>query len=325
MRWLLLATCVACSIDQSGLWVADAGPSPDVASDAVTKDASQDVVLEVRPMDAPPDVPPACNLTKPFGAAVNLGNGVNTGQAEIHPSLTSDELTIFFARDPGGSQPALWYATRSTTSQAFGTAVQATSTLPAVGAPDDTSPSVLDGLLTLYFESTRYPNGHAHIYAATGSGTPNGWSTAIELSLNINPDDFKSSVTPFWSAAAPELWLANDQFGTFDIYVSAGGTAAMTPVSAVNSAAQELHPTLTSDGLTLFFGRSDAGNKYQVWVAARTSLSSVMGAPQQVAELYVNGSDTLPGWVSVDGCRMYFTSNRPGSMNADIWMATRGS
>ena len=61
-----------------------------------------------------------------FGVAVNLGAGVNTALHEFAPDASADGLTILFQRrnDAGGlGSDDLWMATRASTSESFGPAV----------------------------------------------------------------------------------------------------------------------------------------------------------------------------------------------------------
>jgi hypothetical protein len=52
----------------------------------------------------------------------------------------------------------------------------------------------------------------------------------------------------------------------------------------------------------------------------RTSLDTQFGTARSVTELNSADAD-VPGWLSKDGCRLYFASDREG--NADIFVATR--
>jgi hypothetical protein len=47
------------------------------------------------------------------------------------------------------------------------------------------------------------------------------------------------------------------------------------------------------------------------------------GEPTNVAEVNLDDFE-FPEWISEDGCRLYFTSRRPGgSGNWDMWIASR--
>jgi Tol biopolymer transport system component len=52
-------------------------------------------------------------------------------------------------------------------------------------------------------------------------------------------------------------------------------------------------------------------------------VSALFGTPTQLTAFDSGASQNAPGWISADGCRMYFTTDRSGG--GDIYMATRGS
>ena len=62
---------------------------------------------------------------------------------------------------------------------------------------------------------------------------------------------------------------------------------------------------------------------FHVFRSTRASTAMPFVNPVQVTGFDFGDSNDTPGWLSPDGCRMYFTSDRSG--NSDIWMGTRGS
>jgi hypothetical protein len=58
-------------------------------------------------------------------------------------------------------------------------------------------------------------------------------------------------------------------------------------------------------------------------VSHRANTSDAWGTPAQVLPLD-STLDEEPSWLSNDGCRLYLSSNRPGSIGSqNIWMATK--
>jgi Tol biopolymer transport system component len=49
------------------------------------------------------------------------------------------------------------------------------------------------------------------------------------------------------------------------------------------------------------------------------------GRRPPVSELNLAGAIQGPGWVSSDGCVLYFASDRAGSTNLDLYVAQRGN
>jgi Tol biopolymer transport system component len=97
----------------------------------------------------------------------------------------------------------------------------------------------------------------------------------------------------------------------------------------INSAQQENTPSLSSDGLSLYFssnrqcGAGDTTLDMNLWVGRR----SAPGMPWQVECLAINLDgyiDSAPD-LSPDGHWLYFASDRPGSsgIQRDIWVSRR--
>jgi hypothetical protein len=80
-------------------------------------------------------------------------------------------------------------------------------------------------------------------------------------------------------------------------------------------------PVLSADGLTLYFASERAAHGghggLDIWVATRASDKDPFGPGSLVEELATPGAD-YPGFLSTDGCRLYF--RRPSA----ILVATRG-
>jgi len=310
----------ACALDESGEATPDAetdGPSNDVFVADVVEEADAtpaDVVEEEA-------APPACKPDAPFANATNLG-AINTPAGETSPSLTNDELTIFFQRAPDTTHSSLFYAQRASKTAPFGPAHPVTTISSA--ATYDVSPYVVDGMSALYFGSNRAQGGHVDLFQATGNGQPDGWSNPKPLTtLNETGTD---TYDPF-IASTGAIWLSSDRNGNdSDLYVTANVSTAPTAYTTLNTAYNELFPVLSSDALTVFFARTDSQPRFHVFSATRASTSQVFTSPQQVSDFDSGNSDNAPGWLSVDGCRMYLVSDRPGGQGSfDLWIATRGN
>jgi len=81
-------------------------------------------------------------------------------------------------------------------------------------------------------------------------------------------------------------------------------------------------PSITSDGLLLYFSAT-VGSVVSIYEAARASTASaVFGSVEPVSELETAGRDGTP-FVSLDGQRIYFYSNRQDAADLDLWLAAR--
>lgn len=311
----VLLAC-GCGLDEAGL-AGDAGVD---AAEAGAKDVT---VIDVTPKDAADEdaPPPECNPDAPFGGFVDLGTDVDTSAFESSPFLTSDELTIFYARDVGGGRLALFYSVRDATPDPFGPGTKITTI--SSNATYDTAPIVDDGLTQMFFSSAGRPAGqHYHLYVATGDGTPNGWSKVTALTALESPEPHADM--HLWIAGTTnELWFVSDRTGVRALYTSPDVKTFPTLDTWLLSTVPQSRPLLTADALTLYYGQADAGGVFHVFRSTRASTATPFVNPVQVTDFDSGDANDTPGWLSPDGCRMYFTSDRSG--NSDIWMGTRGS
>jgi Tol biopolymer transport system component len=105
-----------------------------------------------------------------------------------------------------------------------------------------------------------------------------------------------------------------------------------TPIalSDVNTASRDRGPSLSSDGLTLFFCTDRAGD-FDLWTVTRSSLTGPWSAASKIQDINTPGDEVFPS-LSADGLSLFFAdqfaiaSSRPGNMGqADIWMSTRAN
>jgi Tol biopolymer transport system component len=273
--------------------------------------------------DAPPDAPPEvrCDPSQPFGEVIPVP-GVNTDEWDGNPALSPDELTMYFAsirQSPGTANGDLYVATRSSRDEAFGPA--AAMTALNTGS-DERGVSVTPDGLTLYFHSSR--SAYYDLWLSARANTAAPFDAPVALAA-LNTSDVETS--PMIAANGQTLYFERTPpEGSTAIWKSTlGGTgfAAPTMVTELNSASA-FNPLISGDGLQMYFA-SDRPPSLgtDIWVASRASAEDPFGTPTNVAELNTNANDR-PGWISPDGCRMYFWSSRSGGSGSfDIWQATR--
>jgi Tol biopolymer transport system component len=100
----------------------------------------------------------------------------------------------------------------------------------------------------------------------------------------------------------------------------------MGPV--INSNANEQHPFLSKDGLSLFFGSNRQGTAGQIdiWVSERESLDSPWGTPRNLGSNINSNADDFAAYLSPDEHRLYFHSARitpSSSGGVDLYVARR--
>ena len=140
------------------------------------------------------------------------------------------------------------------------------------------------------------------------------------------------------SADGLELYFISPQpggpgdFELFDIYVATRSDVDANwsePVNlglTVNSANNDSGPSISSDGLLLYFSstRSGGHGDDDLWVTTRTAISEPWGSPVNLGSTVNSSAWDFDPSISSDGLELYFTSNRAGSYGfVDIWVTTR--
>jgi Tol biopolymer transport system component len=275
-------------------------------------------------MDAPAMTPDTaagrCDPNKPFGD-IKPVPGVNTTSFDENPSLSPDELTIYFAsnRKNGGADGNIYVATRANRDDAFGAAAEVTAV--NTGA-DERGPSISSDGLSLYFHSSQ-TNGY-DLYVSTRANTAAAFGAPVTLAA-LNTADIEES--PNITSNGKTLYFDRSSGTTSSLWRStlgATGFGAPSMVTELDTAAA-FTSAVRADDLKIYFAsdRNATQGSNDIWAASRASTSDPFGAPTNVTEIN-SANDDRPGWISPDDCRLYFWSARPGGTgNYDLWQATR--
>lgn len=248
--------------------------------------------------------------------------GLNTAGSEFGPAVTGDGLEVVFhsGRAGGMGSDDLWRATRADLASPFGPVVNVTgiNTAQAEGGAA-VSP---DGL-TLYFSSNRSGGvGQDDIWRATRV------DRASPFGAPVNVAAVNSTAREYGPAISPDgltLFVKSNRaggLGGLDVWVAtrpdtSSSFAMAVNFAQINSTADEGRASITSDGLTVFFGALG-----DIWVITRTSIAAPWSAATRVDLVSSASSDYDPS-ISPAGDRLYFTSSRPGTGNDDLWTAVR--
>jgi len=115
--------------------------------------------------------------------------------------------------------------------------------------------------------------------------------------------------------------------------VAAGGSVDPAPQFSEPTLVAELasdgdesdNPTLTADLLEIYFSseREGGAGKVDVWTARRASVDEPFGAPEPVAAINSEQTETSPA-VSLDGRELWLGTERDGGLGEqDIWLSRR--
>jgi hypothetical protein len=179
---------------------------------------------------------------------------------------------------------------------------------------------------------------------ATPSQADENWmlSTAEPLASPINlPNTFSGA--PCLAADGRTLYFSSDRpggYGKWDLWMAERSSPDGEwgePVNLgpeVNTAAAEVMPSISADGLTLFFGdgnpfswraRNGTTDDYQVLMTTRVTLQSPWSKPVElgppVGSRYIDDYPHL----TADSLSLYFTSSRPDSFGLNVAQRTSTS
>lgn len=187
-----------------------------------------------------------------------------------------------------------------------------------------------DGL-TLHWVS--YASGNWEIYSATRPTRTAPWSAPnIETLLN----DPAVENEPHLAADGLSLYFGSMRTGgagSFDILVStrASTSAPWSPptfVTEVNSSAADSSPSITEDGLELYFLTTGWGAPFApqnaIFVATRTTTSVPFSPPTLVAPLSTPNTHRDVE-VAPDGLSVTYTEYDSVARRNNVWIATRTS
>jgi len=269
---------------------------------------------------------------------VNLGSTINTTFNEQGPTLSNDELSLYFGSDrPGGIGGFdVWVSQRACKECAWETPLNLG---PAVNTTsDETGPGLsIDGHL-LFFRSTR-PGGAGlgDIFLSKRANPKDdfGWGAPVALGPGVNTAAAEAGAEFLQSA---EDGAANLYFnrapprGTADLYAAAITRDGETRGPAVliselsDPIATDQGPTLRSDGREVFFFSTRPGGVggADLWTSTRHSVHDPWTPPVNVgAPLNSTAAEQQPS-LSSGGLTLLFASSRAGGFGGtDIWMSTR--
>jgi len=279
-----------------------------------------------------------------FGEPTNLGAPVNSPGAEMGPTISVDGLELYFEFSPPMLNTwNLWIATRPTQQDDWEEPVLLGPEINS--SSEDGIPQISPDGLELYFYSKR-PSGHGgcDIWVTRRSTLSDPWGPAVNLGPPVNSGAHELSATI--TADGLEFVFARTYSGASgaDLFSTTRATRDdpwATPVKlgpTINSSASESSPSISADGLILFFSSHPNGpyppggcGGTDIWVAKRPTRNDPWGPPWNpgppLNTAYWENCPSILG----DGRWLYFSdfmrsslgqSPKPGGHGGrDIWQA----
>lgn len=97
-----------------------------------------------------------------------------------------------------------------------------------------------------------------------------------------------------------------------------------TNMGSVNSPRYDYDPTISSDGLELYFMSSRDGGQFDIYVSTRASTDDDWGDPVNLGPNVNSAGDEYFPRLSPNGLELYFDSNRAGGQGSwDAWVSRR--
>ncbi len=264
-----------------------------------------------------------------FGRPTNLGPTINTSSGDAFDCFSADGLEMYFdSGRPGGRGGFdLWVARRPTTDDDWGAPENLGS--PVNTGDHDVYANISADGLELYF--SRGERGD--IWLTTRATTDDDWGNPVNLGPVVNTSGREHS--PAISTDGLELYFTARNraggYGSDDIWVTRRATKNdpwESPVNlgaVVNTSASEAAPSLTADGLMLFFSE-DKGQRLRpggdggldMWLTRRASVSEPWETPVNLGPIVNTASLDAGPRISPDGFTLQFTSERPGGFGG-VW------
>ena len=190
---------------------------------------------------------------------------------------------------------------------------------------DDDDPSFTEDGLELYFNSERNPGTFGDIYVSTREQGTDSWGPpAYVAELNTVAHETNVVVSP----KGVDIWFSRDTAGTtYEIWTSTRADRADpwgTPerVVELNSSNSTFPCAVNEDALTMVY--STGASAQSLWFATRPGVGAAWATQGQISELNDAGINK-EAWLSPDGLRIYFGSDRGMAPTFDIYQSRRES
>jgi OmpA-OmpF porin, OOP family len=260
-----------------------------------------------------------------FAPAQNLGPIVNSPKEEGGPTVSADETELFFTSGRNG-QEDLFVSMRPDKKSPWGEPANlGDSVNDSIG--DDFSLRLAMNGQALYFASNRAGGfGAGDLYVTTREKPAQVWGRATNLGPVLNTAAFEAFPTP--SADGNTLYF--NRSTTFDsqdsdIWVTSRSdahspwAAPQRLVMPVNESRAEFSPSISTDGLSLYFASDRDGNlgSIDIWVSTRKRAVDAWGLPRNLGtNVNAAGAMTLAPFVTADNRALYFMSARQDTSSA---------
>jgi len=171
------------------------------------------------------------------------------------------------------------------------------------------------------------------VLLACGSKTKADFTFGTPQKLGPTVNSSRLETEPSISSDGLELYFDSSRsggYGNWDLWVSTRETTEddwNRPVnlgSKVNTSSYDLAPSISADGLSLYFNSNRSGS-WHTWITTRAAKDQPWETPMRLGPP-VNVAGMNVAYISPDGLELYIGSERPGGYgNVDLWVSTRAT
>jgi hypothetical protein len=185
-------------------------------------------------------------------------------------------------------------------------------------------PTLSQDLLEIYFRSTRPGgSGDSDIWTSTRSALFAPWSTPMPVTeLNSM---FEETV-PRLTRDGLGIYVTSSRTGIQEPWFATRATrgAPWSALQLVGIGQAGVSVDATNTVMIISAGRIEGFGGADLYQLTRASIADAWSAPVQLVELATVYNDTTP-WLSADGLVLYFSSDRPGVGERDLYRTRRDS
>jgi Tol biopolymer transport system component len=316
--WFVASAASGCSIDQRFLGSlaapqGEAGTMPDVFVQAFDRPVDGSVDAPVDGVTDSQDAPAGeagygPEVWVPFGTPRLHPALLNAVASQADPTLTADELELYFSSNPNTDWD-IWLVQRASGTDLWGTPARVDELSST--SLDETPEVSADGL-TIYFASERpggVPPGRRLWVARRGKRT-DAWLPPEPLTDFTTGGDQDTS--PTLQRDQLMMAFASLRGGDWDLYLTTRQSTAdkwgpPTALTTLNSTAFDWDPALYRGGNSIVFASRRSNPTNSLFHSTRALATDIFSPPQEVTEFKVVGNAADP-WLSDDGKHIVFDS-----------------
>lgn len=263
---------------------------------------------------------------------VNLGASINTAASEFQMTLTADGLTMYFADNRAGTLGGndLWVAKRQAPDALWGPAVNLGPNINS--AANEAGPFLTPDEHCLYFTSRRPGGlGGSDLWKSCRDDLHEefGENPSVNLGSPLNTAFDDDAGAFYVDPSTGQLVIIfpttrPPNMGDLDFWTAtqnADGTwNNPQPVDELNTPAREGgHPTISPDGLTIYFTSTRPGGLggFDIWVSTRATTNDPWSTPVDLPAPINSPSNDRGPFLAHNGNQLYFSSDRVGGFGSD--------